>query len=307
MKSRVLTAVSVLIVVAFVVFMVVDFSFSSGKKEPADKSVSEPVTEDMWHISGIYDCKEGSLKAVAAGPDGDIFIGGESFITRLTGDLFQKWTIETEEPVTALSWCGQTLYASTREKLLLVGTGGEITGEWGPYESSSLITSVSSSDRLVAFADAYNKRIFLLNKEGEVINMIGLSGHRFIIPSPYFDVLLRDNTIYTANTGMHRVEEWTADGRLTDTFGVAGLAHDAFCGCCNPAHFTAYGNGFITAEKGINRIKILALDGGFVESVSSVNNFTPSVPLDVAAHEGRIYGANAADSRLYVFARRQSD
>ena len=63
--------------------------------------------------------------------------------------------------------------------------------------------------------------------------------------------------------------------------------------------------GFVTAEKGINRIKILNKKGEFVEFVNSKNSFVKSVPLDVASSDGKIiYAANPADSRLYIFKRK---
>ncbi len=84
-----------------------------------------------------------------------------------------------------------------------------------------------------------------------------------------------------------------------------GHAPGAFCGCCNPAHFAVIPQGFVTAEKGINRIKILDQNGDFVEFVSSQNNFTQSIPLDVASSDGKIiYAANSADNTLYIFKRK---
>jgi hypothetical protein len=89
---------------------------------------------------------------------------------------------------------------------------------------------------------------------------------------------------------------------MIEQFGGTGTAPEFYCGCCNPAHFTLFPGGFITAEKGINRIKILNNKGEFVEFISSVNKFTPSIPIDVASLDGKIiYGANPADSKVYVF------
>ena len=88
-------------------------------------------------------------------------------------------------------------------------------------------------------------------------------------------------------------------------FGVAGTAPEAFCGCCNPAHIAAIPQGFVTAEKGINRIKILDRDGNFVEFVSSSNDFVESQPLDLASSDGKkIYAANKADNNIYLFIRK---
>ena len=86
---------------------------------------------------------------------------------------------------------------------------------------------------------------------------------------------------------------------------MPGTAPEAFCGCCNPAHFVLTKDGFITAEKGINRIKLITNEGKFVEFVSSENKFIPSIPLDLAATDGNtIFAANPADGKLYVFKRR---
>lgn len=307
MKNKILTVVSVLIIIAFVVFIILDFSFSSATPDSTTLASADSVTlpSDQWQVSEVYDCGEGSLKAVSVSSNGDLFIGGDSFITCLTPDLFQKWSIDTDEPVTALSVSDNTLYASTEETIMLVSMEGQINGEWGPYESNSYITSVTSNADYIAFADASNKRIFVLRKDGEVVYMMGHAGERFIIPSPYFDIAFTQNNIlYAANTGMHRIEEWTADGRQTDFFGIAGLAPEAFSGCCNPAHLALLGSELVTAEKGLNRIKILSSEGEFIELVSSVNDFTPGVPLDIAGYGNKIYGANPADSRLYVFTRR---
>jgi hypothetical protein len=47
------------------------------------------------------------------------------------------------------------------------------------------------------------------------------------------------------------------------------------------------------------------MKGEFVEFVSSVNDFTPATPLDVASADGKIiYAANPANSTLYVFTRK---
>ena len=114
-----------------------------------------------------------------------------------------------------------------------------------------------------------------------------------------------ENLVFAANTGYRRIETWTVDGKKISQFGEPGTAPGAFCGCCNPAHFAVIPQGFVTAEKGINRIKILGPDGAFIEFVSSKNSFTASVPLDVASNDGMtIYAANPADSKLYIFKRK---
>jgi len=190
--------------------------------------------------------------------------------------------------------------------ILIISSRGEIKDEWGPFEDNGIITSVTSNNSYVAFADAGNKMLFILDKTGGVKKLIGQNDGQFIIPSPYFDVALNsDNTLFVANTGHRRVETRSIEGILKSYFGEPGTAPGAFCGCCNPAHFIIIPNGFVTAEKGINRIKILNKSGEFVEYVSSKNKFMPSIPLDLASADGNtIYAAYPADSKIYIFTRK---
>ena len=158
---------------------------------------------------------------------------------------------------------------------------------------------------ICAYADAGNKMVVLLDRQGRVERIIGQNDGQFILPSPYFDVALDSyNFLYVANTGHRRIETRSSEGRLISAFGEPGMAPDAFCGCCNPAHFIKTRGGFVTSEKGINRIKILGKEGQFVEFVSSKNKFVPSIPLDLASSDGNtIYAANPYDSKIYVFIR----
>ncbi len=309
MNNKVIAFISVFIILIFIVFMIWDTAtFRDNKQsEETEQPIVEPLQPiDQWVVSDVLDYTDGTLKAVAVTGTGDLYIGGDSFIACYDSNLNRIWNIKTPDIITSMSFNSNILYASTRETILLVNTKGEIIEEWGPYEKDPVITSVSSNDDYVAFADAANKRIFILKKNGEVIYMVGQAGDKFIIPSPYFDVALAGgNTLIVANTGNHRVETWTFDGRLIDYFGTPGLAPEAFCGCCNPAHFYLTPEGLITAEKGINRIKILKPTGEFVEFVSSKNDFVASAPLDIASQDGKtIYGANSADSKLYIFTRK---
>jgi hypothetical protein len=305
MDKRIITIVSVLIIVVFIGYMILDVSRS---ETPAQESTVDFNAEiaDAWMISKELAISEGTLKAVAAAPDGRFYVGGDSFVASYDNDNNLIWNVKTDSAITSLSVSGDTLFASTREHILVLSQEGKILNEWGPFEEDCLITSVSSNKKFVAIADAGNKIVFILDKGGEVIRMIGQNDKEFIIPSPYFDIAIdRENLLYTANTGKHRIETRSADGSIKSFFGEPGAAPEYFSGCCAPAHFIVLNDGFVTAEKGINRIKILNKMGEFVEFVNSKNSFAKSVPLDLASYDGKtIYAANPDDSKLYVFKRK---
>lgn len=304
MNKKLFGWISVLIIIAFIGYIVYD-SVRTGPpaKETSGLALS-PVPEDAWKISHELQVESGILKAVAVSSSGKIYAGGDSFVTCFNKDLNMEWNLKTPAPVTALACSGDSIFATTIDQVLVIDNG-KLLNEWGPYEKNSIITSVSANRNAIGFADAGNRVVFILDRGGEVKTMIGHNDSQFVLPSAYFDIVLSGNTFYVANTGHRRIEKRNLDGKMTSWFGEAGLAPDAFCGCCNPAHFTVIPDGFITAEKGINRIKILDSEGKFSEFVSSVNNFVPSIPLDVASIDGKtIFAANPADSKLYVYTRK---
>ncbi len=297
---------AVLIVLIFIGYMIFDTIKNDGSTGQETKPDTVGILTDSWQASNDFKVTNGSLKSVTVSPDGHVYLGGDSFVTCYDKELKVKWDLKTTHPVTSLCRYGDTIYATTIEQIMIISPEGKIITEWGPFEDKSIITSVTSNTKYVAFADAGNKMIFILDKGGEVKKMIGQNDGQFVIPSPYFDIALTpDNILYVANTGHRRIEKRSIDGDLISFFGEPGLGPGAFCGCCNPAHFIITPDGFVTAEKGLNRIKILNKKGEFVEFVSSHNNFVPSEPLDIATADGNtIYAANPADSKLYVFTRK---
>lgn len=309
MKRKVYAMVSLLIILTFIGYIIYDAVSPRSADSPAEVSELDTNPPDKWSISEEMHIADGPLLSVGVSTYGNILVGGESYLSCYNQYLSKIWGIKMPGKINAVSVNGDTIYAASTETIFLVSTEGKMITEWGPYEANSIITSISAGNRYLAFADAGVKRVFILRKNGEVFAMLGQSDHKFIIPSSYFDVALSDeNIIYTANTGHRRIEKWTLDGILKSQFGEPGTAPGAFCGCCNPAHFAVIPQGFVTAEKGINRIKILGRDGAFIEFVSSENNFTPSVPLDLASADGEtIYAANPADSKLYVFKRKTDE
>lgn len=306
MNKKLVGIFSLMIILAFIGYIIYD-AVTSRSGSPESSNVAGDITpEDKWALSQEMIATDGPLLSVAVGRNGKIYLGGEAYVSCLDKDLSKLWSLKTEAGIKAISVYGDTVYAASAENVYLVGTGGKLIDEWGPYDANGLITSISANKRYVAFADAGIKTVFVLGKNGEVHSMMGQADKNFVIPSPYFDVALSaEGVLYAANTGHRRIETWTTDGKLLEYFGEPGTAPGAFCGCCNPAHFAVIPQGFVTAEKGINRIKILGQSGEFREFVSAKNEFTASVPLDVASIDGiTIYAANSEDSKLYVYKRK---
>jgi hypothetical protein len=306
MNKKWATFLVIAIILVFIGYIISDLSLKKEKVAGITTIADSSEFTDAWMVSKVFEPRLGKLTSVATSDNGNIILGGESFVSDNTPDLGVNWILKTDKPVTAVSASGDTVFASTLQTVLVINGKGELISEWGPFEDSAIITSIASNKPLLAFADAQNKIIFVLDKKGNVRKIIGLAGEPFSVPSNFFDVAFAgNNNLYDANPGNRRIETRTTEGTIIRFFGEPGMAPGAFCGCCNPAHFAVLPGGFVTAEKGINRIKILNEKGDFVEFVSSRNSFAPSTPLDVASYNGKvIYAANPADSKLYVFKRK---
>jgi hypothetical protein len=308
MNKNLTTAVIIILLLVLVGYIVID-TVQKEKQAPAPVSTDESTStgeSDQWIVKKVFEPGKGQLNAVAVSNDNHIILGGEPFIACYDSSFNFLWEFETSTSVTALAVSGEKVYAAVHEIILVLNMKGEKLEEWGPFEDNSMITSLSANQFWVAFADAANRTVFILDNKGMVKKLIGKSDEPFVVPSFYFDIALgSDDKIIVANPGNKRIETRNLDGKVISFFGESGTAPEDFCGCCNPAHFAVIPGGFITAEKGINRIKILDTNGKFVEFVSSVNNFVPPLPLDIASPDGKvIYGANPADSKLYVFRRK---
>src|SRR4030043_910411 len=266
MNKKLTALFSLVIILAFIGYIIFDATKDSEKKDSAETS-KDTVYNDSWTLFREMQITGGDLSSVAVSEDGIIFLGGDSFVKSLNSDLTDSWNLNTDVKITSLTLSGDTVFASTSETILVISTSGKLITEWGPYERNSILTSVSAGKRFLAIADAGNKRVFILKKNGEMRSMMGQSEEQFVIPSPYFDVALSGDQLFAANTGHRRIETWTTDGKKLSQFGEPGTAPGAFCGCCNPAHFAVIPQGFVTAEKGINRIKILGTNGEFIEFV----------------------------------------
>lgn len=302
--AGIVSIVFILICIGYIIFDIA--SGKSDKKTIVVKETNQTELITQWAISGKIKVENGKLTSVAVTEDDKVICAGESFIARYNARLSLDWEKSLEETVWALKTFGDTIYAATREKIWLFNQSGKLLDEWGPYDDEAIITSITANKGYVAFADAGNQLVYVVNKNGALKSIVGHPGKQFIIPSAYFDVhLTMDDTLVIANTGKRNIEFRNIDGELFRAIGEEGDEFEEFCGCCNPAHFalTPAGN-IVTAEKGINRIKVIKPNGELVEPVAQPVHFGPPVPLDISVSKGGlIYAANPKDSIIYIFKR----
>ena len=248
----------------------------------------------------------GKLSALAIAPDGKIYVGGENGV-----EVFPDRTIR---PLAGTPSClavddDSTLFAGMQDHVEVFSKDWE-KSVWPSPGEKAYLTSIAADDRYVYVADAGGRRVLRYGKSGGTPLEIGakdeVNGVRgFYIPSPFFDLDIgTDGSLWVVNPGYHALENYTSDGRMISSWAKSSFTIDGFIGCCNPANFALMPDGsFVTAEKGVPRVKICNIDGSLRCVVAAPDQFDEgTVGLDVAAdRQGRIYVLDPVRGKVRIF------
>ncbi|MHC4407002.1 MAG: NHL repeat-containing protein, partial [Planctomycetota bacterium] len=214
--------------------------------------------------------------AVAIGPDDSLYVAGQGAVHVFDSDGALQSRIAVEGEPTCLAVGGPEhavpgrIYLGVGRSVALVDADGTAAGRWDVPGPKPLVTAVAVGQSDVFVADCGGRVVLRYDTSGELIGRIG---HRdedsetagFIIPSPFFDVALApDGYLWVVNPGVRRLEAYSFDGNLELYWGEASTEIEGFFGCCNPAHIAVLPDGrFVTAEKGLVRVKVYSSYGEF--------------------------------------------
>ncbi len=228
-------------------------------------------------------------RAVAIGPQDRIYVAADKTIHVFepSGARFAQIPLEGEPYALAVAADDHAapgrIYVAMKSHVEVYAPAGKRLAAWDDLGPKSILTSLALSEHDVLVADAGNRIVCRYDLAGKFVGRIGKRDPDrnvpgFIIPSPYFDVAVSpDGLLRVANPGRHRIEGYTLDGHLEVFWGKAGEAIEAFCGCCNPANFALLPDGsFVTAEKGIPRVKVYAPDGALSSVVVGPDVLAPN-------------------------------
>ena len=268
---------------------------------------------ELMHYSEVkeipldYDLVSG----IAFGQDENIYVSGDTsiLILNIEGERLSSFSTGAQVNCLAVDETGN-LYLGMNDHIEVFDRSGRVKARWGSPGDKAIITSIAVSDEFVFAADAGNHIVWKYDKNGNILLRIGEKNEEkdipgFLIPSPYFDVSIDpDGFLWVANTGRHSLENYTFDGDLRSTWGEFSMEIEGFCGCCNPSHFAIFDDGkFLTAEKGIPRIKVYNRLGELESVVAGSDQFIEgTVGLDVAVDsEGNIYVLDPYKKEVRIF------
>ncbi|HZE99122.1 MAG TPA: hypothetical protein VE981_19105 [Planctomycetota bacterium] len=271
----------------------------SGKARPEAADVDDIIESMLVVDPKLIIAKEDArlatglkqLRAIAVGPDDRIYAAGDKCYVILgrDGKVESRVDLGNVPNCMAVDADG-TVYVGVWDHLEVYDTKGGRKAVWEKPGPTAWMTSVAVSEKAVYAADFGDKTVIHFDKSGKIVGRLGEAGKvagtgKYEIPSPYFDVAVDQNgTPWVAHTGRRLLENYREDDTMATSWGKSGPQIEKFSGCCNPSHFTMRKDGsFVTAEKGLVRVKVHAPNGDLIGVVAAAKDFEKGIHgLDVA-------------------------
>lgn len=235
-------------------------------------------------------------RALAVDAGGLLYVAGDRAIRILgqTGNL-QRLIILSGEPRCLAVPADGTLYVGLRDHVEVFDSKDQRQAVWPSLGERTFLTSIAVSGSDVFLADAGNATVIHCDTTGKIISRINSQSSPFVVPSPYFDVAVApDGLLRVVNPGMCRVEIYTFGGDMESSWGHNSARIDGFCGCCNPVNIAMLpDSGYVTAEKGLIRVKVYNADGSLRGVVAG--------PDQLVAGGAAYVFQNAADAQASGF------
>ena len=291
--------------------------------EEAALKAAEPIDPAMigYHEAAGFSVALHEPRALAVDADARIYVGGDRAVVRYSGDgkKLAEIALQAEPRCLAVGardhlHPGQ-LYVAMEDHVEVYDPQAARVAVWDSRGPEAVFTSIATTENEVWVADAGNRLVWRFDAAtGRLLEPVGKpdpSQHRpgFLITSHYFDLAAgNDDLVYVVNPRLLHVEGFTHKGEFETAWGKGSSSVADFFGCCNPAQLAVLPDGnFVTAEKGMPRVKIYSGDGRFLTVVAGPSQLTDT-PADLAAdRQGRVLVLDGRAKKVRVFEKNSAN
>ena len=252
--------------------------------------------------------------AIAVDQENRIYVGGDKVVLVMNSDGTKHSEIALSQTPRCLTVGNSEhlhpgrIYVGMKDHVEVIDAPDQPPTVWESLGEKAVVTSIAASEEDVFVADAGSRIVWRYDTSGKLLGEIGRRDARrnipgFVVPSPYFDLAVApDGLLRVVNPGALRIEAYTFDGDLELYWGEASSKLEGFFGCCNPSHFSLLPDGrFVTAEKGLPRVKVYDAAGKFQCAVVGPQQLQAK-PADIATDQnGRILILDKHTSSVRIF------
>jgi len=252
---------------------------------------------------------EKDKKGIAFGMN-RLWVIGVNFIQAVSTEGAMLLKKELDKTPTSITIFKSDIYISFNDEIRRYAEDGSQLFSWPLQGDSILITGMAANDSILYTADAGKRRVLKFRTDGTLLATFDGKRetgdlHGFIIPSPYFDLAFTpDGELWVVNPGKHALENYTPEGRLRGYWNRTSAGIDGFSGCCGPAQIAILPDGsFVTAEKGLVRIKVHQPNGDLSTVVAPPSKFPGGThaPDLAVGDNGVIYALDFDQKMIRVF------
>lgn len=274
-------------------------------------SLGEIPTDKFCSTNYSYIQLQGTKsEAIAVDKNNNIYVSFDKKIQSFDTSGNPVSEINCDYLATALAFSENKLIAAFTNEISIYDAAGKQLKNWKLENEKSYITSLAAIEENIYAADAQAAKVYCFSEEGKLLKTIGQSVDKkeltfFVLPSFYFDVAIgTDKSVWVANTGRHKLVQLDNEEHIVSSWGETSSAVEGFCGCCNPSNFALMRDGsFITAEKGLVRVKKYNEDGDFECVIAGPEKFKEDAKgLDIAIDSNdRIYVLEPEAMKIHIF------
>lgn len=251
---------------------------------------------------------EAALRGIALDRQGRIYTAADSEIKvfEAGGAFLRRWSTARPPLCVAVAPDG-AVFAGEPQQVEVFDAAGKLTRTWSDPKLLGRVTTIAFLKDSTLVGDALGRCIRRFDAAGRFLNDIGkenpLAGLH--IPNGVVDFGVdAQGIIHVANPGKHRVERYTAEGKLLGHIGrFTGPDPSGFSGCCNPTNVAVAGPGRVcVTEKAGPRAKIYDSNFKLLATIDSAD-FDPNTKnMDVAVDaRGCVYIADPVSLKVLVF------